>query len=53
MPQDPLQEVVSEKFVEWAQSRVHDMIKLESKTMHIVKFIDERSDFVIILQSGK
>ena len=51
MLQDALQEMVSEKFVEWAQSRVRDMIKLESPTMHIVKFINERGDLIIILRS--
>lgn len=50
MFQDTLQEVVPKKFVEWSQVRVRNMIKLESQTMHIVMVLDERSDFVIILQ---
>jgi hypothetical protein len=53
MLQDTLQEVVSKKFIEWSQVRVRNMIKLESQTMHIVMVLDERSDFIIILQSGK
>ena len=40
--------------VHWVvQSWVHNMIKLKSQTMHIIKLINEYGDFVIILLSCK
>ena len=52
-PSDALQKVVLEKYIEWVQSWVHNMIKLKNQTMHIIKLINEYGDFVIILLSCK
>ena len=44
MLQDALQKMVLEKYIEWVQSWVHNMIKLKSQTMHIIKLINEYGD---------
>ena len=44
-------EVVSEEVVEWTQSRVRDMIKLESETVHVIVVLNEHRDSVIVLQT--
>jgi len=36
MFQDTLQEMVAEEFVQWADCRVHNMIKVKGQTVHIV-----------------
>lgn len=36
MFQDALPEMVAEEFVQWADCRVHNMIKVKGETVHIV-----------------